>query len=157
MDKHFLEFWGNAMLAAARGQASTEALSSWMNNGTQGGEDIGALFRRFYGLPATDEIDQDAWASARSAFDAASRAYLELLQVVPHSKYDALRQHSEALEEKVAEQEALIATLRGELRDRLAAQGDVARGFEELVKIQSDEFKKLTDNVGEFFGGKQKK
>ena len=42
-------------------------------------------------------------------------------------------------------------------RARARWQVDVARGFEELVKIQSDEFKKLTDNVGEFFGGKKKK
>lgn len=156
MDKHFLEFWGNAMLAAARGQASTEALSSWMTNGTQGAEDIGGLFRRFYGLPTAGDADPDAWASARNAFDNAARAYLDFLQAVPRSEYDALLERSEALEKTVAEQEAIIATLRGELRDRLAAQGDVARGFEELVKIQSDEFKKLTDNVGEFFGKKKK-
>lgn len=152
MDKHFLEFWGNAMLAAARGQASTQALSDWMARGTQGAEDIGALFRRFYGLPAA--ADPDAWASARNAFDAASRAYLDLLQAVPRSEYDALRHRTEALEKTVAEQEALITTLRRELRDRAAAQGDVARGFEELVKIQSTEFRKLTESVGPLFSKK---
>ena len=29
--------------------------------------------------------------------------------------------------------------------------GDAARGFEELVKIQSEEFQKLTDSLGKYF------
>ena len=157
MDKHFLEFWGNAMLAAARGQTSTEALSSWMTGQSQGIEGIGGLFRRFYGLPEAADADQDAWASARDAFETASRAYLDLLQAVPRSEYEALQQRNASLEEKTAEQEALILKLRRELGESLAARGEVTHGFEELVQIQGAEFKKLTDSVGQFFSGKNKK
>lgn len=157
MDKQFLEFWGHLMLATAKGQAPVDAFSRWMNQGMKGSGDIGEMFRRFYGLAEAGPAGDRTWESARKAFDDAFRTYLDLLQVVPLSQHEALKQRAEALEKTVAEQEALISTLRRELGESHAARGEVARGFEEIVQIQSEEFKKLTDTVGQFFNVGQQK
>lgn len=151
MDKQFLEFWGNVFLAAARGQSSMASLSQWITQGMKGAGDVGALFRQFYGLGEAGGGDSTDWNTAQEAFQQAFRGYLDLLQVVPRSEHEALRQQCDALAARVAEQDTIIAGLRRELRDSLAASGDTARGFEELVKIQSDEFRKLTDSVGRLF------
>ena len=157
MDKQFLEFWGHLMLAAARGQAPVDDFQRWMAQGMKGPGDFGDMFRRFYGLDSTGPSGDPAWESARKAFDGAFCSYLDLLQVVPLSRYEALKQRAEALEKTVAEQAALILKLRRDLSESLAARGDVARGFEEIVQIQTEEFKKLTDSVGQLFGGKSNK
>lgn len=157
MDKQFLEFWGNLMLAAARGQATTDAFSSWLTRGAGGSEDISAMFGKFYGLGQPAAGGSATWESARAAFDDAFRSYLDVLQAVPRSQYETLQRRVEALEEKTAAQEALIGNLRRQLSESHAARGDVARGLEELVQIQGTEFKKLTDSVGRFFGGKREK
>ncbi len=152
MDKYFLEFWGNVMLAASRGQTSADSVSRWLSQGVKGAEEVGRMFRKFYGLPKSAGAgDPAAWTTAQEAFETAFRSYLDVLQVVPKKDVDALRNKCDDLEQKVAAQEEVIAGLRRELRDRLANGGDAARGFEELVKIQSEEFQKLTDSLGKYF------
>jgi hypothetical protein len=36
MDRHFLEFWGNFLINAAKGQKQMEDMSKWMQQGFEG-------------------------------------------------------------------------------------------------------------------------
>jgi hypothetical protein len=153
MDKHFLEFWGNLLLATAKGQAQLQDLSQWMAHGMSGSQTLNSLFRQFYGV---DRQDADPlFHTARRAFEEAFRTYLKALGAVSQSDYAALEKQREALQKKTEEQEALIRKLRLELSDSRLAQGDVLRGFQELVQVQNEQFQKLTESVSGFFTGRQ--
>jgi len=151
MDKQFLEFWGNFLLSAAKGQRQVDELSRWMSQGMKGFQDLNDMFRKFYGLEKPDSADPDMWTSAQSAFRDAYKNYLDSMGVVPKSDYTDLKQQFEALQKKVAEQEKTIRSLRLELSECKLAEGDTLRGFQELIQVQSDQFRELTDSFGQFF------
>lgn len=157
MDKHFLEFWGNLLLAAAKGQAQLQDLSHWMDQGMSGSQPLNDLFRKFYGVDRQTQAADPLFETARRAFEEAFRAYLKALGAVPLSDYAALEKQREALQKKTDEQEAVVRKLRLEISESRLAQGDVLRGFQELVQIQSEQFQKLTESVGGFFTGRQDK
>ena len=155
MDRHFLEFWGNYLLATAKGQEQLQDFCHWMNQGMSGAHSLNALFRKFYGLDRNTQDYDEGWKTARRAFEEAFRAYLKALGAVPQSDYAVLEKQREALQKITDEQEALIRKLRLELSESRLAQGDVVRGFQELVQVQSEQFQKLTESVGGFFAGRQ--
>ena len=156
MDKHFLEFWGNLLLAAAKGQAQLQDLSHWMDQGMSGSQPLNELFRKFYGVDRQTQAADPLFETARRAFEEAFRAYLKALGAVPQSDYAVLEKQREALQKITDEQEALIRKLRLELSESRLAQGDVVRGFQELVQVQSEQFQKLTESVGGFFAGRHR-
>jgi uncharacterized protein YdiU (UPF0061 family) len=153
MDKIFLEFWGNLLLATAKGQAQLQDLSHWMDQGMSGSQPLNDLFRKFYGVDRQTQAADPLLDTARRAFAEAFRAYLKALGAVPQSDYAELEKQREALQKKTEEQEALIRKLRLELSESRLAQGDVVRGFQQLVQVQNDQFQKLTESFSDFFTG----
>ena len=151
MDKQFLEFWGNLLLSAAKGQRQIDEFSRWMSQGMKGFQDFNDMFQKFYGLEDTEAADPDMWTSAQSTFRDAYKAYLDSMGVVPQSDYTDLKQQFEALEKKVSGQEKTIRNLRLELSECKLSEGDTVRGFQELIQVQSDQFQELTDSFSRFF------
>jgi hypothetical protein len=47
MDSQFLEFWGNYLLAAAKGQKQLEDLNQWIRQGFSGFEELTAMLKKF--------------------------------------------------------------------------------------------------------------
>ena len=89
MDRQFLEFWGNYLLAAAKGQKQLEDLNQWLRQGFSGFEELTAMFKKFYGLERSPvEISDSAKAceSAAAGFRNSFNAYLDLMGVVPRDK-----------------------------------------------------------------------
>ena len=85
MDRQFLEFWGNYLLAAAKGQKQLEDLNQWLNQGFSGFEELTAMFKKFYGLEHTPQKNSDstkAWENAVAGFRNSFDAYLDLMGVV---------------------------------------------------------------------------
>jgi len=155
MDKQLLEFWGNFLLSAAKGQRQVDEFSRWMSQGMKGFEDLNEMFRKFYGLEKTDAVDPDMWTSAQSTFRDAYKTYLDSMGVVPKSDYADLKEQFEALQKKVAEQEKTIRNLRLDLSESRLSEGDTLRGFQELIQVQSDQFRELTDSFSRFFSSTQ--
>lgn len=116
--------------------------------------DLNLMFRQFYGLDSEKPGDED-WKKARHSFEKAYRAYLDALGVVPKSDYLTVKKQLEALRQKTEEQDAALCKLRLELSESRMAQGDVVRGFQELVQIQSEQFRELTDSFQRFFTGRR--
>ena len=50
MDKQFLEFWGNIMLASAKGQQQLDDIMKWFSGNFGESKDISALFCKMYGI-----------------------------------------------------------------------------------------------------------
>ncbi len=150
MDKHFLEFWGNFLLNAAKGQQQLENITRWLRQGIESFQGMAEIFRQAYGLrevePASPE-DQDLWKQAEESFRDSFRTYLNLLGAVPREEYAELARRYEELQEKTAEQEETIRQLRLLLEDKGLDYLAVTLKFQELMKKQGQEVEKLLGNL----------
>lgn len=156
MDKQFLEFWGNLLLSAAAGQRQVEEFARWMEKGMRGFAEMETMFRRAYGFSGAGGNDAERLKTARSTFEQAYRTYLDALGVVPKSDYQDLQKQCAQLQQKFQEQEAALRKLQLQLGQSQMAQGDVARGFQNLVQLQSDQFRELTDSFSRLLADRPK-
>jgi len=146
VDRQFLEFWGNYLLAAAKGQKQLEDLNQWIRQGFSGFEELTTMFKKFYSLerPSSENSDSaKAWENAAAGFRTSFNAYLDLMGVVPREKYQALEKKCGALQKKVADQEETIKVLRSLLAEKGTYQGETVKVFQDLVNKQSDAFETM--------------
>ena len=155
MDTHFLEFWGNFLINAAKGQKQLEDMSKWMQQGFEGFDELTAMFTKFYGLEHMGKDSPDymaTWKKASEDFIKSFKEYLSLMGVVPKEEHLALVKKYEELKEKVASQEETIKHLRMLLGEKMAGtQGDVVKGFQEIIEKQSKEFQETMETFDRFF------
>jgi hypothetical protein len=150
MDRQFLEFWGNYLLAAAKGQKQLEDLNQWLHQGFSGFEELTAMFKKFYGLEHPPDENSDSakdWENAAAGFRNSFNAYLDLMGMVPRDKYQALEQKCGVLQEKVADQEETIKVLRSLLTEEGTYQGETVKALQNLVNTQSDAFETLMKSL----------
>ena len=107
MDRNFLEFWGNFLTNAAKGQKQIEELTQWINQDLKGFEDLTAMFRKSYGFDNLNEDSPDylkAWKNASEDFQKSLKDYLGLMGVVSRDEHLTLVRKYEELKEKVDNQ-----------------------------------------------------
>jgi uncharacterized coiled-coil protein SlyX len=152
MNRHFLEFWGKALLEAAKSQKQLEDLSRWFQRGFLGFQDYTQLFKASYGLDEVAEEGPDylaMWKKAEEDFRKSFKDYLNLLGVVPREEYAALARQYEELKEKVAEQEDTIKHLRKLADEKGMGMEAATLEFQKLIKKQGEQFQKLVQDLAE--------
>ena len=150
MDRQFLEFWGNSILAAAKGQKQLDDLARWMRGLGSGSEDWTAMFRQFYDL-GTEAADSNAWDQAMKQFQSSLKDWLDLMNLAPKIEIEKLQKKCRALEEKIAAQQDTIRQLQkraGEKGDHLS---NAVVDFSRLMEQQSKQFQELMGSVGKAF------
>jgi hypothetical protein len=150
MDSQFLEFWGNYLLAAAKGQKQLEDLNQWIRQGFSGFEELTAMLKKFNGIDAPRNSDADstnAWQNAAADFQSSLDAYLTLMGLIPQEKYRALEKKYAALQNKVAELADTIKVLRNLLAEKGTYQGETTKVFQDLVNRQAEAFETLMQNI----------
>jgi hypothetical protein len=153
VDRHFLELWGNLLINASRGQKQAEELSQWIRQGLKGFEELKATFTKYYGLNGLDQESpayEKAWQKAVHDFQMSFKDYLDLMGVVSKDEHLNLMQKYEDLKKKAAEQEETIKHLRMLLDEKGIAEGAVPKGFQDLIKKQSEQFQDLVKGFGHF-------
>lgn len=155
MDKHFLEFWGNFLINAAKGQKQIEDISKWMQQGFEGFDELTAMFRKFYSLEHMEKDTpayMETWKKASENFQKSFKDYLRLMGVVPKDEHLALVKKYEELKEKVAAQEETIKHLRMLLEEKkVEMQGELVQGFQEIIEKQSEQFQETMETLSRFF------
>lgn len=154
MDKKFLEFWGNLLLNAAKGQEQMEEMAKWVRQGFKGFEQQQQLFQKFYGLEGKSKADSEyikMWTTALADFQKSLTEYMNLLGVVPKSEYQALHQKCQELEKKVAEQEETIRQLKITGADTWSGQEELTKAMQDLVTKQGEQFRELMNNFSRFY------
>ena len=150
MDSKFLEFWGNYMLAAARGQKQLEDLNKWINQGFSGFKELSALFEKYYGLETSrpkNRESADAWQSAAACFRDSYEAYLNMIGAVPKEKCRQLEQKLSDIEQKVAERDETITILRNLLAEKGTYQGETVKALQDLVNKQAGAFESFMKSI----------
>jgi hypothetical protein len=155
MDRHFLEFWGNFLINAAKGQKQLEDMSKWMQQGFEGFDELTGMFNKFYGLEHMEKdtpVYMESWEKASEKFQESFKDYLRLMGVVPKDEHLTLVKKYEELKEKVAAHEETIKHLRMLLDEKKAeTQGELVQGFQEIIEKQSEQFQETMETLGRFF------
>jgi uncharacterized coiled-coil protein SlyX len=152
MNRHFLEFWGKALLQAAQSQKQLEDLAKWCQRGIFSLQDYSQLFKTSYGLDQVKEDSPDyfsIWNKAAENFQESFKEYLHIFGVVPREEYAELAQRHEELQVKVAEQEETIKLLRLLLEEKGLGLAATSLEFQRLIEKQGDQFQKLIQSLGE--------
>jgi hypothetical protein len=151
MNRHFLEFWGKALLQAAKSQKQVEDLAAWFHRGFLGFQDYTKLFKNSYGLDELEENSPDfvnMWKKAEEDFRDSFKDYLNLMGVVPREEYAALARRCEELEAKIAEQEENLKHLRLLAEDKGMGLEATTLEFQKLIKKQGEQFQKFIEGMG---------
>ncbi|MDZ7579495.1 MAG: hypothetical protein U5R30_02405 [Deltaproteobacteria bacterium] len=152
MDRQFLEFWGNYLLSAARGQKHLEDVTSWIRGGLRGVDELTALFKKYYGLeePAQDRPEsRAAWEKAAADFKQSFQDYFRIMGWVSKDEYQNLLEENQALKQKIAAQDQAIARLRDLLKNPGIDLGSTLNVLQDLTDKQSTEFQKLVKKFSE--------
>jgi BMFP domain-containing protein YqiC len=152
MNRHFLEFWGKALLQAAQSQKQLEDLAKWCKHGIFSFQDYTQIFKTSYGLDQVGEDNPDyssIWKKAEENFRESFKEYLNIFGVVPREEYSALARKYEELKEKVAEQEETIKLLRMLLEEKGLGLAATSLEFQRLIEKQGEQFQKLFQGLGE--------
>ena len=155
MDKHFLEFWGNALLNSAKRMEQLENLAKWVDQGMKGFEEMGSLFRTFYGLkgmPEESADDKKKWEKASDDFMTSFIDFLNVFGAVPKKQHLDLLKAYEYQKKTIAEQAQTIGRLKRKLGENgIHESGEGAASFAKLMEEQAAQFKKTLEAVGAFF------
>ncbi|MEJ2671178.1 MAG: hypothetical protein P8168_03035 [Deltaproteobacteria bacterium] len=152
MNRHFLEFWGKALLEAAKSQKQLEDLAKWLPRGFLGFQDFTQLFKSSYGLNEVAEDSPDYLAMFKKAeadFRESFKDYLNLLGGVPREEYVALARKHEALQAKVAEQAEIIEHLRTLVDEKGLSLEATSMEFQRLIQKQGEQFQQFLQGLGQ--------
>ena len=155
VDSRFLEFWGNLLINAAKGQKQIEDLTQWINQGLKGFDDLNGMFQSSYMKDGPAEGSPDypkAWQHATKDFQESLKDYLNLMGVIPKGEYLELVEKYEDLKKKASDQEETIEHLRMLLDEKRNDRGEALTGFQDLIRKQTDQFQKLMQGFGQFPG-----
>ena len=152
MNRHFLEFWGKALLQAAQSQKQLEDLAKWCQRGIFSFQDYTQIFKTSYGLDQVEEESPDyftVWKKAEENFQESFREYLNIFGVVPREEYADLARKYKELQIKVGEQEETLKTLRLLLEEKGLGLASTSLEFQRLIEKQGEQFQKLIQGLGE--------
>ena len=152
MNRHFLEFWGKALLQAAQSQKQLEDLAKWCQRGIFSFQDYTQIFKTSYGLDQVAEDSPDyftVWKKAEENFQESFREYLNIFGLVPRDDYADLARRHEDLQAKVAAQEETIKLLRLLLEEKGLGLAATSLEFQRLIEKQGEQFQKLIQGLGE--------
>ena len=152
MNRHFLEFWGKALLQAAQSQKQLEDLAKWCQRGIFSFQDYTQIFKTSYGLDEVAEDNPDyfsIWNKAEENFQESFQEYLHIFGVVPREEYAELARRHEELQAKVAEQEETVKLLRLLLEEKGLGLAANSLEFQRLIEKQGEQFQKLIQGLGE--------
>jgi hypothetical protein len=151
MDKQFLEFWGNYLLAVARGQQQMEDLKRWMEQGFGGVQKLNDMFKAAYNLPAEENKaapdDPEIWAKTADAFNASLKEYMNQMGWVPRQDHDNLVKENEALTQKLTLLEKSLQRLEDLIDEKHPGQARTVRALEDLVEKQTTDFNRLMQSL----------
>jgi len=154
MDKQFLEFWGNIMLSAAKGQQQLDDIMKWFSGNYKDFKDITSLFCRMYGLDPESEKKPDFLKIWQNALDEYQRSFGEfaiMMDLVPRKEYIALSRENQDLKKRIAELEDGNARLRTLLGDKAASPGQGLKDFQELINDQARQYQDFMKSVTAVF------
>lgn len=152
MDRQFFEFWGNYFTNVAKGQKQLEEITSWMNKGFRGTDDLTALFRRCYGLDepeANNSLVSQKWQEAIADFQETFSQTASAWGWVTKAEHQQVLDKCTVLEEKIQQQQTTISQLRDLLDQEGLGHTELFQHFKNVYEDQSKQFNELMKSINE--------
>ena len=161
MDANFLEFFGQMLIQAAKGQRQMDQFSNLMQQGLNATNrsEFSDTFQRLYGLTdISKESDQytGLFQKTQADFIAAYGEFMGLMGLVPEKKYKQLEEEYQALEKKCLAQEKKIAQLEAKLGKSNNPGDDLTDQLSDLIKQQKSEFNNTIKALSSLFDPNKK-
>jgi len=155
MNRDFLEFWGNFLLQAAKGQRQLEEAVKWSRLGFEVLETQKAFWNAWHG--AEEEKgkkpgDLDQWKKSAEEFRYSCRELARLFGVVSLEEYEELLRQKEALEKKLEEKKKSASKTRWTGKRVRDVQREMQRELQELTRKQGEQFNELMESIRKFYG-----
>ena len=157
MNKQFYEFWGHFLINVAQGQKQLEEMSDWMKQGFAGTDDLAALFRRCYGLEASDSgsaQEPQAWQAATAEFQKALAQFATQWGWVPQKEHQQVLEKCALLEKQVQAQQATIQQLRDLMAQKGLGHTELLQHMQGALNDQSEQFQALMESIRDAFQDK---
>lgn len=157
MDGQFIELWGRWLTAALQGQSQMDMLGGWWLRSMKNM----SAFNNPYAMPSTAtttmpnflESMQQAWEPLLNM----QQNSMQWMGMVPKGDYEALSNRTEELENKIQEQARTIERLQSLLSQTGGENNVVVTQLQDLIGQQSQQFKQLTQSVGDYLKSSTKK
>ncbi len=120
-------------------------------------DDLASLFRRCYGLNASDTgtaQDPQAWQEAVGEFQNTFTQFATQWGWVPQAEHQQALEKCAALEKQVEAQQATIHQLRDLLAQKGLGYSELLQHMQGSLKDQSDQFQALMENIRSAFNDK---
>ncbi|HWR67468.1 MAG TPA: hypothetical protein VN416_00470, partial [Desulfomonilia bacterium] len=159
MDKQFLEFWGNMMLSASKGQQQLEDIMKWMTGNVKDFKDVSGMFCKMYGIEPGGEHAPDylaLWQKAINEFKDSYGELVALMDLVPRKDFIALNRENQDLKKRNAELEEAVRHFRSLLDDKVASPAEGVKGFQELINDQARQYQDFMKSVTSVFDERSK-
>jgi hypothetical protein len=150
MDKQILEFWGNMMLSAAKGQQQLEEIMKWFSGNAKDFKDVSGMFCRMYGMdPGSDQAPDylSLWQKALGEFRDSYGEIIAMMDLVPRKDYVAMTRENQELRRRVSELEDVVRHLRALLDDKAAVPAGGIRDFQKLIDEQARQYQDFMKGV----------
>lgn len=156
MDGQLMELWGRWMTAALQGQNQMETMSGWWSRGMQ---NISPL-NNPYSMSSTAATVPNLLDGMQQAWEPLLKMQqnsMQLMGMVPKGDYEALSNRTEDLENKIQEQARTIERLQNLLSQTGGENNVVVNQLQDLIGQQGQQFKQLTQSVGDYLKSSTKK
>jgi len=154
MDDKFYQFWSDVAARTASGQIRPNEFTDWMRLGGAGPENLMSMFNKYYGLTGAvdNPMDTPLFEDAMAAFKKSLTAFYAVLDVVPKQDYLELEKENRALQQKVADLEAVILQLKLLFKTCAPNVEEGIKPLNQMLKTQNEQFLKMMDSLAGFYG-----
>ena len=157
MNAPFFEFWGKFLINVAQGQKQLDEMSTWIEKGYAGADDLTTLFRRCYGLDTQAGGSNQgplAWKQAIAGFETTFAQFAAHWGWVTQAEHQQVRDKCAALEKEIHDQQTTIRELRELLAQKGLGYNELLQHMQGSLKSQSDQFQALMENIRSAFNDK---
>lgn len=155
MDKNMLEFWGQAMLNAARSQQQMEDMNKMFgqNFGVEN-PFMNSMFKVF-GLQNSKKMENEEIVEltqkSSEAYKEFFKAYLTMFDVVSREEYINLEKENEDLKAKIVQQEKIINGYKNLSGKDNFDQEQIVDNLAQIMKNQTQQFQELMKQVNQYY------
>lgn len=154
MNRQFFEFWGTFFTHVAQGQRQLEEMTTWMQQGFPGANDLNELFRYCYGLSPPRKDDNQTAQMWQKAIEDFQQTFAQLAKQwgwVSKTEYQKVSDRCAALEKQVQHQQTTIEGLRALMEEKGLGYSELFQHLKKSIKEQSDQFQALIENINDAY------
>jgi hypothetical protein len=155
IDKNMLEFWGQALLNAARSQEQLEEITKYFGQDSGSGNPLMSSFFKAFNWQKPEKTDAteivNLTKKLTDAYKDFLKTYLAIFDFVSKEEYLATVKENEVLKEKISQQEKIINSYQKLSVPDAFDQEQVMDNMRQIMEKQTHQFQALMKQVDQYY------